>query len=197
MSTIKEYIYSYLKIGLPALLKSDNDNVELAVFENRNVFQDELMRFTKYLSEQKIIPEDKVWIVSAIIGEIGNNSFDHNLGNWPKERGIVFGYGEDSNCLNIVIADSGLGILKTLQRVKPELKNDKDALKIAFTKIVSGRAPEARGNGLKFVRENVIDNGMNLIFISGGSMVVLDGDLKIDNIENDYQGCLAILRIKK
>ncbi len=195
MSIIKEQVYNWLKLIVSDLLKPDS--IKLVVFNNRNIFQDELMRFTKYLSEQKIIPEDKVWIVSAIIGEIGNNSFDHNLGNWPRERGIVFGYNIDNNYLNIVIADNGLGILKTLQRVRPELSNDKDALRIAFTKIVSGRAPEARGNGLKFVKENVIDNDMDLVFVSGNSRVVLNGGLKIDNIENDYQGCLAILRIKK
>ncbi len=195
MSIIKEQVYNWLKSNALELMKLQN--MSLVVFENRNIFQDELMRLTKYLSENKLVPEDKVWIISAIIGEIGNNSFDHNLGNWPRERGVVFGYNIEDDYLDIVIADNGLGVLKTLQRVKPELNNDKDALKIAFTKILSGRAPEARGNGLKFVKENVINNDMNLVFVSGDSRVVLNGGLKIDNIENDYQGCLAILRIKK
>ncbi len=195
MSIIKEQVYNWLKSNALELMKLQN--MSLVVFENRNIFQDELMRLTKYLSENKLVPEDKVWIISAIIGEIGNNSFDHNLGNWPRERGVVFGYNIEDDYLDIVIADNGLGVLKTLQQVKPELNNDKDALKIAFTKILSGRAPEARGNGLKFVKENVINNDMNLVFVSGDSRVVLNGGLKIDNIENDYQGCLAILRIKK
>jgi len=36
----------------------------------------------------------------------------------------------------------------------PELSTDEEAVRTAFTKVVSGRAPESRGNGLKFVRKN-------------------------------------------
>lgn len=31
-------------------------------------------------------------LLVAIAGEIGNNSFDHNLGNWPDVAGILFAY---------------------------------------------------------------------------------------------------------
>lgn len=129
---------------------------------------------------------------------IGNNSFDHNLGSWISERGVVFGYKIDSEYLTIVIADGGQGLLKTLKTVKSSLGNDKDAIKVAFTEIISGRAPEARGNGLKFVKENVINNGIKLIFISGDAKAILNGGIKIEDNQNDkYQGCLAILKIKR
>jgi len=31
-------------------------------------------------------------LVVAVAGEIGNNSFDHNLGNWPDLPGVFFAY---------------------------------------------------------------------------------------------------------
>ncbi len=100
-------------------------------------------------------------LLTSVSGEIGNNSYDHNLGQWPDMSGIFFGY--DLNKKQIVLADRGLGILQTLKRVRVELKDHESALKVAFTEIISGRKPEARGNGLKYVK-NVISK--NPIFIS-------------------------------
>ncbi len=57
--------------------------------------------------------------------------------------------------MTIIIADRGRGIMETLKKVKPGLANDMDALTVVFTERISGRAPEARGNGLKFVYENI------------------------------------------
>src|SRR3989344_6558210 len=87
-------------------------------------------------------------LITAVAGEIGNNSFDHNLGNWSDIPGILFGY--DIQKRNVVLADRGQGILTTLKRVRAELNSHKDALYVAFTEVLSGRAPERRGNGLKF-----------------------------------------------
>src|SRR3989344_3549698 len=95
-------------------------------------------------------------LLVAVAGEIGNNSFDQNLGSWPDTPGIFFAY--DVHKRTIVLADRGLGILTTLKRVKPELNTDEEALRVAFTEILSGRAPENRGNGLKFVRKIVAEN---------------------------------------
>ena len=92
-------------------------------------------------------------LIISIIGEIGNNSFDHNIGNWPDIPGIFFGYNMEER--KIILVDRGQGVLTTLKRVKPELNNHKDALRVAFTEILSGRKPEKRGNGLKYVR-NII-----------------------------------------
>ena len=64
--------------------------------------------------------------------------------------GIYYGYNLEQR--QIVLADRGLGILKTLQQTIPGLSGHKEALHIAFTEIVSGRAPEKRGNNLKYVR---------------------------------------------
>ncbi|MFH1789945.1 MAG: helix-turn-helix domain-containing protein [bacterium] len=134
-------------------------------------------------------------LITAITGEIGNNSFDHNLGNWLDIPGLFFAYNLDKGV--IVLADRGQGVLRTLRRVKPELKNDKEALKIAFTKIISSRAPEARGNGLKFVRAIIRNNPFELNFYSGAAEVYIkEGDSKLDvrDIDIYFSGCLIIFK---
>src|SRR3989344_4252692 len=115
--------------------------------QTRDVFQARLDAMSRVLGQ--------AYLISAIAGEIGNNSFDHNVGNWPDIPGIFFGYDISSKTRCIVLADRGRGVFATLKEVKPELNNDTEALKTAFTERLSGRMPERRGNGLKFVRETV------------------------------------------
>lgn len=134
-------------------------------------------------------------IVPAVVGEIGNNAFDHNIGNWPDVQGIFFAY--DLNKKVVVIADRGQGILQTLRKVKPNLANDAEALNVAFTETISGRAPEARGNGLKFVRKSVQKYSLNIIFQTGSMEVELQAgvaDLDIRPAKVTLRGCYA--RIK-
>ena len=133
-------------------------------------------------------------LLTSIAGEIGNNSYDHNLGQWPDTPGIFFGY--DLNKKQIVLADRGLGILETLKRVKPELKDHKQALEVAFTEIISGRTPEARGNGLKYVKKVISENTINLFFQTGDAKLILNGgsaDLKIETAEKNIRGCIALI----
>lgn len=133
-------------------------------------------------------------LVVAVAGEIGNNSFDHNLGNWPDTPGVFFGY--DATKRQIVLADRGLGVLATLRRVRPELKNHVEALRVAFTEIVSGRAPEERGNGLKFVRQVVAEHPISLFFRTGDAELRLkknSPDLFITRSAADIRGCFALI----
>jgi sensor histidine kinase regulating citrate/malate metabolism len=140
------------------------------------------------------ISEDQAFIISAIIGEIGNNSFDHNVGNWPDIMGIFFAYFFVEDKLRVILADRGQGVLATLCRVKPELADDVEALRIAFTKKISGRAPENRGNGLKFVKKGVQNSHFHLVFISGSAQADLNEAVKFQKWESDpIRGCLAIL----
>jgi DNA-binding transcriptional MerR regulator len=133
-------------------------------------------------------------LIIAIIGEIGNNSYNHNIGNWPDVPGIFFAY--NLNQRQIALADRGQGILKTLERVIPSLKTDEKALEIAFTKYISGRAPEDRGNGLKFVRDVVIANPFQLQFYTGNAELELSQNttkLNIKTTNTQFHGCLAII----
>lgn len=160
---------------------------------NSAVFQARLIKLQDALSK---IPElSRIFpLIVAVAGEIGNNSFDHNLGNWPNIPGVFFGY--DLSKKRIALADRGLGVLTTLKRVKPELNTDEEALKVAFTEILSGRAPENRGNGLKFVRQIVASNPISLIFQSGDAelKVIKDGnELDIAKSKFNFRGCLALI----
>lgn len=132
--------------------------------------------------------------LTSIAGEIGNNSYDHNLGQWPDTPGIFFGY--DLNKKQIILADRGLGILKTLKRVRPGLQDHEQALKMAFTEVISGREPEARGNGLKYVRNVIAQNPINLIFQTGNAKLTLNGgsaNLDIKIVKENISGCLALI----
>ena len=131
-------------------------------------------------------------LIVLITGEIGDNSFAHNLGKWPDTSGIFFGYNLAERI--IVLADRGLGILETLRQVRPELPSHVAAVNVAFTEFISGRAPEKRGNGLKLVREVVIDQPINLFFTSGDAEVRMQGIDKVFRVTRGQglvRGCLA------
>lgn len=133
-------------------------------------------------------------LIIAIVGEIGNNSYNHNIGNWPDVPGTFFAY--NINQGQIVLADRGQGVLKTLKRVIPNLKTDKEALEIAFTRYISGRAPEDRGNGLKFVKDVIIANPFRLQFYTGNAKLELKQDtdkLNVKTTNTKFHGCIAII----
>ena len=130
-------------------------------------------------------------LLSAMIGEIGNNAFDHNLGNWRDERGVYFTY--DLSKRFAVIADRGQGVLATLQRVRPDLKNENEAIMLAFTKKISGRAPEKRGNGLKFVELVVREHGLKIDFYSGNGMYIINNGIHEGTSNQTLRGVLAII----
>ena len=160
---------------------------------NSSIFQARLIKMQNALIGEGV-PDTIMPLIVAVAGEIGNNSFDHNLGQWPDVPGIFFGY--DISKRQVVLADRGLGILVTLSRVRPELKNHTEALRVAFTEIVSGRSPEDRGNGLKFVRQVVAENPISLFFRSGDGELRLKKDnneLYITRSQKDTRGCLAII----
>ena len=86
-------------------------------------------------------------------------------------RYVRYFFAYDLSKKYIVLADRGQGILATLKKVKSNLSNHQEALKTAFTEIISGRAPEYRGNGLKFVKEIVETNEIDLMFYTGDAQI--------------------------
>ncbi|MEK7515984.1 MAG: helix-turn-helix domain-containing protein [Patescibacteria group bacterium] len=151
-------------------------------------------RLTKmeYALMQKPGFEKLYSLIVLIAGEIGDNSFAHNLGKWPDTPGIFFGYDIQKGV--IVLADRGLGVLETLRQVRPNLPNHVAAVEVAFTEFISGRAPEKRGNGLKSVREVVIAQPIDLFFASGDAEVRMQGSDKIFRVTRGrdmLRGCLA------
>lgn len=133
--------------------------------ERQDRFTSRLEKMGLLLAQADAVGESTASLLTAVAGEIGDNSFMHNVGNWPDVPGIFFAY--DLNKRVIVLADRGQGVRKTLSRVRLTIASDIEALRIAFTEIVSGRAPEKRGNGLKVVRQIVEKNPIGLQFRSG------------------------------
>ncbi len=156
-------------------------------------------RLTKmeYALMQKPGFEKLYSLIVLIAGEIGDNSFAHNLGKWPDAAGIFFGYDLVKGI--IVLADRGLGILETLRNVRPELPSHVAAVEVAFTEFISGRSPEKRGNGLKTVREVVMEQPIDLFFTSGDAEVRMQGSDKTFHVtrgQRIVRGCLAKIEFK-
>lgn len=130
----------------------------------RDIFQARTDRLVDDL-KKSIKNNNLAYLLVAITGEIGNNSFDHNLGNWQDVSGVYFL--PNIATREIVLADRGQGIYATIKRVKPGVHDEAEAVRVAFTEIISGRAPEQRGNGLKFVKKVVEENNLLLELYTG------------------------------
>lgn len=139
------------------------------------------------------ISQTKQYLVSALLGEIGNNAFDHNYtfqSGMPK--GVFFDYMTFAE--TAILADYGRGIYTTLLKVRPDIQTDVEALRIALTEMISGRSPEQRGNGLKFVRKAVIEHDWHLYIHSGTAAAFIENkDMKFVTCQKSISGCLAIL----
>ena len=142
---------------------------------------------------QSYIIETQKYLEAAIIGEIGNNTFDHNFVFEKDYPGGVYcnlSYKKEY----IVLADFGMGVRRSLLSVLPVIASDLEAVEIAFTKRISGRSPEQRGNGLKFVSETIQQNNWYLYFQSGNGSCLIDGQqVEFINKTPTITGCLAIL----
>ncbi len=127
-----------------------------------------LSRLSKMANEIEIDPhisKKLASLLTLVAGEVGDNSFAHNIGNWPDTPGIFYAY--DFQKRIIVVADRGRGVITTLRNVRPSIANDLEALTVAFHEVLSGRNPEKRGNGLKVVRDTVKENEIGLFYQSG------------------------------
>jgi hypothetical protein len=168
----------YLMAGIPNLVDVSNwltanlmaETSKAQVSETRDVFVARLSQLKSQV--KKGLPLKTLPIVIATTGEIGNNSFDHNIGQWRDIPGCWFEFQVTGKHLWICIADRGQGIFKSLSKTHPELKSDQAALTAAFEKVISGRSPEKRGNGLKFVKDNISKGASGgLACISGNGRI--------------------------
>jgi hypothetical protein len=146
---------------------------------------------------QSYILETNKYLEAAIIGEIGNNTFDHNF---IFQQGLPWGvycnllYKEKY----IALVDYGMGVRQSLVSVLPSIGSDVEAVETAFTKRISGRSPEKRGNGLKFVSETIQENNWHLYFQSGSGSCSIDKQgINFFEKTPSINGCLAILDFSK
>lgn len=152
-----------------------------------------LKRFVNDLQETGNLGIDAS-LLALIVGEIGDNSYAHNLGNWPDILGIFFAY--DLNKREVILADRGRGVLETLKLVRPTLLSHKEALKVAFTEIVSGRFPERRGNGLKSVARSILGSDIKMVYRTGDAQLDLKRGDEGPNITEceTFRGCYVVIK---
>lgn len=151
--------------------------------KTRDVFQARIDTFSHATNK---------YLESAMIAEIGNNTFDHNfIFDETHVRGAFFYYDDKDT---VILADFGQGIRKSLYDLySPE--TDIDALKLAFQEHVTSRKKENRGNGLKFVSDNIINNNYELFYQSGNACCYIDKNgMKFYNKDYSIIGCLIVFK---
>jgi hypothetical protein len=176
----------------------DKNTIKAAMSARENGFEKDKDHFSitrdVFLARLgSFITETDKWLEAAIIGEIGNNTFDHNLiFKNTQQKGVYCNYGFQEKY--VIVADYGRGIKASLLEVMPDIPNDLEALKIAFTNKISGRSPEQRGNGLKFVSKTIRDKNWDFYFQSGNGYCCINMDgIQYSNSDISISGCLAII----
>lgn len=162
--------------------------------ERSDRFTSRVAKMGAELQKAEHVSEDLASLLTLIAGEIGDNSFAHNGVNWPDVPGVFYGYNIAKRV--IVLADRGHGVKATLQQVRPHLTTDVDALKVAFTEIISGRNPEKRGNGLKVVRNVAESKEIGLSFRSGIGLLTIPihpGLMRIKMTDGNVRGAYAVI----
>ena len=159
--------------------------------ETRDVFQARLARFGNELERDPALAATAS-LLEAIVGELGNNSFDHNLGSWRDVPGVYFAHNREQRIT--VIADRGQGVFNSLKRVQPSLTTDQSAVELAFSTVISGRAPERRGNGLKFVASVIQKTGWSLEFYSGIGRILLGSHAHNEASNQNIQGVVVAVQ---
>lgn len=185
-------ILKYLKrMHLPEILKElgyreseDFGSIEVSEQYNLNVqellhckYRDEfdarLGHFLKmFLNFGMDINDAK--LATAIVGELGNNVFDHNLGKWPTDiSGCVIAAQNFPKLKKIefAIGDPGIGFLGSLKAAFPELNSDIEAIKKGLAGN-TGRTGEKRGNGLKYIQNWTIKNFSGKLTIHSGEGII-------------------------
>jgi anti-sigma regulatory factor (Ser/Thr protein kinase) len=110
---------------------------------------------TPWLSNISGVPASGLAEFQTCMSELFNNISDHST----FDVGSVFAqwYPQQNN-LKIAVADFGQGIPETVRRVEPSL-SDSDAIIRAFDQGFSSQStPQNRGQGLYYLRQNVLDH---------------------------------------
>ncbi|MBI2551480.1 MerR family DNA-binding transcriptional regulator [Candidatus Uhrbacteria bacterium] len=195
IADLKMFALDLKKLGLAwAASAQPPDLPDEYYCERLDRFTSRVAKMGSELEKDSRVSEDLASLLTLVAGEIGDNSFAHNVGNWPDVPGVFFAY--DITKRIIVLADRGRGVKTTLRQVRPNLATDIDALTVAFTEIVSGRDPEKRGNGLKVVRNVAESKQIGLLFRSGIGIVHIptsQGSMQIKMSEGNVRGTYAVI----
>jgi len=157
--------------------EKDNLNIQEIIHSRyRDEFSARLERFVSIFKNFGL-EENDARLITGIVGELGNNVFDHNALNWPTDISGCFIAAQNypvKKILEFTIGDTGMGFSGSLKARFPNLKNDIEAILLGLAGN-TGRIDEIRGNGLRIIRSWTIDNFRGNIYIhSGNGLVKID-----------------------
>lgn len=155
---------------IQAYTQAKTENIEADfICESRDVFRARSERWFRSLIP--VVGVDKSAQLLTIVGEIGNNCYDHNLGRWQDRPGLCFFYVPGL----ALIFDNGQGIYASLSLAGYKFESEKAFLNAALTERITGRKPESRGNGLKLVMKYVNELQIEFATQTGDAMYCTQG----------------------
>lgn len=194
---MKELTYSKFLEHLDSISVNERENLnihEIMHCSFRDEFAGRLSSKIRLMFQNFGMSNDDEQRVTSLVGELGNNVFDHNEGSWPTDfRGaiIIAQHYPKLKKVEIVVADAGVGFLGSMKAHEPSPTDDLEAIKLGLSGI-TGRIGERRGNGLKMIQDWTINKFNGIIRIhSGNGLVVVDRNgQKAENV-NKILGTLA------
>lgn len=115
------------------------------------------------------------YLATGVVGELGNNVFDHNSFSWPTNISgsiIVAQNYPTKRCIEVAIGDPGIGFRGSLAVAFPKLKSDVEAIKTGLAGN-SGRVGESRGNGLRLIQQWTTQNFSGTVMVQSGDGLVI------------------------
>ncbi len=157
----------------------DNDGLcEIVHCEFRDAFEARLASKVRRVFRHFGLGELDEALATSLVGELGNNVFDHNDGSWPTSvRGaiILAQHNPALRRIEVAVADPGIGFRGSLRAHDPTVSSDVEAIKLGLSG-VTGRIGETRGNGLQVIQNWTINKFDGIIRIqSGNGLVIVDG----------------------
>lgn len=144
---------------------------------NRGESAARLMPLYNYCIQKDFDP-NLASLITSSAGELTNNAFDHNMGFWKDIAGCGLSWSFENNILTLGVADRGRGIIASLGPVLAPQLSPQNILKISFEQVVTGRKPENRGNGLKYVRRHIESSKLNSLVCFSGNVSYTMGTIK-------------------
>lgn len=177
------------------ITEKENLNIhEILHCEFRDAFEGRLSSNIRMMLRNFGLGSDDEYRATALIGELGNNVFDHNDGLWPTAiRGaiILAQHNPLSKRIEIVVADPGIGFKGSLKMADRFIKDDIEAIKLGLSG-VTGRVGEPRGNGLRVVQNWTINKFDGILRIhSGNGLVVVEKNGQSAQVVFPILGTLA------
>lgn len=159
----------------------------------RDEFNVRLERFIQMFQNFGLSLQDS-FLATGVVGELGNNVFDHNSFSWPTNisGSIIMAQNYPRmRCIEVAIGDPGIGFRGSLAVAFPELKSDVEAIKKGLAGN-SGRVGEVRGNGLRLIQQWTLENFSGTVMVqSGDGLVIVTKGQMEDRTVHPIVGTLA------